>query len=423
GATGQVERSATLISHEDSKILLDYGVQLKRPPLFPLHVSPKELSAMTLSHAHLDHSGASPFLYVSGMMNAYMTSATLDLIDLLIRDFLKISGPDLPYEFIDFQTLRGKTTTVEYHQRIEVPSSPFTLELLDAGHVPGSSQIMVDVGSTRVLYTGDLNSYETHLQPAAETDYGDVDVVITESTYAGVIHPERERHEKDFVDKVGEVLEVGGIALIPTFALGRSQEILLILLERGFEGDIYMDGMALTATDILMQHPGFLKDASKLEKAMERVNKIFQWRQRRKVIKDPCAIISPAGMMGGGSSVFYMKKLRDDPRNAIFVVGFQSPGTPGRTLVEEKKAYIEGRRQRVKSEVYRYSFSSHIDQKGFKRLLKNIKGQPIVFVVHGNLPNQETLAELASKEIGLEAYAPRFGDEFEVSDSGVVRRG
>ncbi len=128
-------------------------------------------------------------------------------------------------------------------------------------------------------------------------------------------------------------------------------------------------------------------------------------------------------MMGGGSSVFYMKKLRDDPRNAIFVVGFQSPGTPGRTLVEEKKAYIEGRRQRVKSEVYRYSFSSHIDQKGFKRLLKNIKGQPIVFVVHGNLPNQETLAELASKEIGLEAYAPRFGDEFEVSDSGVVRRG
>ena len=108
------------------------------------------------------------------------------------------------------------------------------------------------------------------------------------------------------MDKVGEVLEEGGIALIPTFALGRSQEILLILLERGFEGDIYMDGMALTATDILMQHPGFLKDANKLEKAVERVNKIFQWRQRRKVIKDPSAIISPAGMLGGGSSVFYM---------------------------------------------------------------------------------------------------------------------
>lgn len=422
GAAGQVERSATLITVNGSKLLLDYGVQLKRPPLFPLHVSPRELSGIAVSHAHLDHSGATPFLYISGVMSAYTTPATMDLIDLLIKDFLKISGPDLPFEFVDLQTLESKAATMGYRERVEVPHSPFTIEFLNAGHVPGASQILVDTGSKRILYTGDINSYETHLQAPADFDYGDVDVVISESTYAGETHPERDKHEEDFAEKIRGVLEDGGIALIPTFAIGRSQEILLMLVDRGFDHEIFMDGMAVTASDILIRHPTFLRDAHKLERALRKVNKIYEWKQRRRVVRDPCVIIAPAGMLSGGAAVFYMRRIHDDPRSAIFVVGFQSPGTPGRTLVEEKRTFIRGKERRVRAEVHNYRFSSHIDHRGFEKMFKNIRVEPIVFVVHGDPQNLEALAGLVSEEIGLEAYVPRLGEEFEIGGSGVVGR-
>ncbi len=420
GGVGQVGRSAILVSDGGSNILLDYGVKTSKPPLFPLHVAPRDLSALIVSHAHLDHSGGTPYLYISGTMNAYMTPPTIDIIDLLIKDFLKLSGPSLPFEYLDLRSLESKTIPIEYHQKVDISGTPFTIELLNAGHIPGSSQVLVDLDSKRLLYTSDINGTETRLQPSAESDYGEIDVMICESTYAGTTHPAREEQEEKFVEKVEEVVEDGGVALIPAFAIGRSQEILMILTKHGFDGNIYMDGMAITATRIFMNHRDFLKNPQDLERALDRVNKVNNWKQRKRIINDPCAIIAPAGMLGGGSAVYYMSKVYDDVKNAIFVVGFQVPGTPGSTLIEEKKTYIRGRRLKVRAEVHNNVFSSHIDQRGFEDLFKNVEGEPTVFLVHGEPDKIKVLERFVSEEVGLEAKIPGLGDKFEIDNHSVV---
>lgn len=421
GGTGQVERSSVLVEGSESRILIDYGVKLSKPPIFPLHVAPRELDALLISHAHLDHSGGSPLLYVSGEMNCYLTSATLDFMDLLIKDFIKLSGQYIPYEYFDFQTLRNKSVLIDYGEEFSVKGE-FAVKALDAGHIPGSCQFLIDCG-LRILYTGDINNVETRLLKSMETEYGELDVIITESTYAGETHPSRRKQERKFVESVTEVVENKGVALIPAFAVGRSQEILLILHERGFKHTIYMDGMAVQASEICLRHPEYVKDAHKLEKALNRVEIVSKWRQRKKIVKEPCAIIAPAGMLGGGTVVFYLSKLYDDEKNAIFIVGYQVPGTPGKMLLEEGKAFIKGRIRKIKMRAERYHFSSHIDHSGFRRLFKGISGSPVFFIIHGESKSLKAMSDLLSKELGFEVQVPKLGEEFEVSGNRVVKRG
>jgi putative mRNA 3-end processing factor len=418
GGVDQIGRSAILVSSNGSNILLDYGVELKRPPLFPLPVAPRELDGLVLSHAHLDHTGSSPYLYISGAMNTFTTPPTIDQTDILVKDFLKLSGPMLPYEYLDLKTMEGKSIPLNYKEQVEVKNTPFTLQLLNAGHIPGSSQVLLETGSKRLLYTSDINSVESRLQPPADTDYGELDVLICESTYAGIYHPDRRENEKAFVEKVTEVVEGGGVAFIPTFAIARSQEIAMILVKNGFEENIYMDGMALTATKIFLNHSSFLKDPRGLEYAMERVTEVDNWKQRKRVVEKPCAIIAPAGMLGGGSAVYYMSRVYKDERNAIFIVGFQIPGTPGRALKEEGKAYIKGKKEKVLAEVHEYLFSSHIDQRGFEELFRSLKGQPKVFLVHGEKSNIKALHRFVEDEIGLEVIDPRLGETYDLDSSG-----
>ena len=414
GGVEQIGRSAILVSSNGSNILLDYGVELKKPPLFPLHVAPRELDALVLSHSHLDHTGRSPYLYISGNMETFTTPPTIDQVDILVKDFLKLSGPMLPYEYLDLRTLESKTIPLNYREEVELKGTPFTLQFLNAGHIPGSAQTLLEIGSKRLLYTSDINSVETRLQAPADMDYGELDVLICESTYAGIYHPDRRENEKAFVEKVREVVEGGGVAFIPTFAIARSQEIAMILVENGFKGDIYMDGMALTATKIFLDHKPFLKDPHSLEYAMKRVIEVVNWKQRKKVGEKPCAIISPAGMLGGGAAVYYMSKVYNKEKNAIFIVGFQIPGTPGRALKEERKAYIKGKKQKVLAEIYEYLFSSHIDQRGFEKLFKSLKGEPKVFLVHGEKSNIKFLHRFIEEEVGLEVIDPKLGETYDL---------
>ena len=222
GAARQVGRSAFLVTHKDSKILLDYGAMTTKVPGFPMHVPPKDIKAIVLSHAHLDHSGAAPLHFLSGNMKLHATPVTSELSNLLIQDFIKISGQYLPFEFLDLMAMNSNTVNHGYMEPFQV--GDFNIKFYDAGHIPGSAIIAVEAGNKRLIYTGDINGDETNLLAGSWKDLGEADMVITESTYATADHPGRAKVESEVRRLRERGCGEGGILLVPAFSVGRAQE-------------------------------------------------------------------------------------------------------------------------------------------------------------------------------------------------------
>ena len=215
GGAREVGRIAVAIKTERAQILLDYGVLFDHEPGFPMHVPPKELDAVILSHAHLDHSGAIPIFHIQEEKPLYGTQLTFDLSHLLLSDFIHLSGYYLPFEYIDLRSMMKSSVHLDYGEKQTV--GDITFQLLYAGHIPGSGQVLVETGGRRILYTGDFNTIDTRLLRGADREFGELDAIIIESTYANQDHTERRSIEEEFVECVTEVVENGGTALIPLF--------------------------------------------------------------------------------------------------------------------------------------------------------------------------------------------------------------
>jgi putative mRNA 3-end processing factor len=266
---------------------------------------------------------------------------------------------------------------------VEEQIGDIKFQLLNAGHTPGSAQILVEAEGKRLLYTGDFNIIDTKLLPAAKMEYNDLDAVIIESTYADEDHTERLELEKNFVQEVTDTVERGGTVLIPAFGVGRSQEIACVLAAHHPEYPIVMDGMAREASRIMLSYKEFLKDPRTFTDAMRSVDWVEGWRDRRKAMKTPGVIISPAGMLKGGPAVFYLSKIGKRANNAVFLVSYQIPGTPGKELLEKGVCLIDGKIRKIKARVAHFDFSSHCGASELKEALRGLGGKPKVFVVHG----------------------------------------
>lgn len=412
GAARQVGRSAFLVTHGNSGILLDYGAMTTKEPGFPMHVQPKSVNGLILSHAHLDHSGAAPMFFLGNKMKLHCTPVTAELSSLLIEDFIKISGPYLPFEFLDLMAMTKSTQDHHYMEPFQV--GDFTIQFYDAGHIPGSAIISVEAGSKRLIYTGDVNGSETNLLKPSWKALGEANLVITESTYATMDHPARQEVEKSFVDFATDVVERGGVLLTPAFSVGRAQELAMVLFKHGFRHPVAMDGMALKVNEILMRYQEYVKDASAFRRTFENVEEIVSWSRRRTFIREPGVIISPAGMLVGGASVFYNQQLSLKEKNGIAIVSYQVPGTAGRTLIDKGLTLINGKPTKVKAEVRRFDFSSHSGKSILEGDLKSVGGSPKFMTVHGEEESCVKLAEELHTQLGAEALAPRVGEEYEV---------
>ncbi|MGQ9468908.1 MAG: MBL fold metallo-hydrolase [Nitrososphaerales archaeon] len=410
GATREVGRSGFLVKSMDCKVLLDFGVQLIREPAFPMHVQPKDLDGILLSHAHLDHSGAIPLFFISGSVKLYATDLTLELTRLLIEDFLRISSFYLPFEYIDLLSMMKSSHKIKLNEKVNIKG--FDATFLDASHVPGATSILLESDGERLLYTGDMNARGSLLLREAETNFGELDAVITESTYAMSDHPKSEDVEREFIEFAKEVVERGGTLLIPAFSVGRAQEMACVLKKHNFPHLVAMDGMALKVNEILFRYQEYLKDPSLFRKSMENIEFITSWSQRKRMVKTPSVIISPAGMLVGGAAAFYNSEVSKKPKNAIAIVSYQIPGTPGRTLLEKRVAIINGKPKRVKAEVRTFDFSSHGGRKELFEMFKKIKGSPKVYTVHGEKESCIKFAEELRNEFGLDAVAPKTGDTY-----------
>ena len=413
GGAREVGRIGVTVKSEKTKVVLDYGVMLDHEPGFPMHIPPKELDAVILTHSHLDHSGAIPIFYINDKKPLYTNQLNLELTQILIQDFIHLSSYYLPFEYLELKSMMRNNNHLDFG--VEEPIGDMKLKLFNAGHTPGSAQVLLEADGKRILYTGDFNMEDSKLLTGATMDYKDLDAIVIESTYANADHTLRPELEKRFVDAATDIVEKGGTVLVPAFGVGRAQEIATVLSANHFEYPIVLDGMAREASRIIMNNKEFLRDPKIFVNAMQSVEWVEGWSDRRRALKDPAVIISPAGMLKGGPSQFYMSKVAKKPNNAVFLVSYQIIGTPGRQLMDKGVTTIDGKVRKLKAHFQHFDFSSHCGASHLKEALRKVAdSKPKVFVVHGAEGNCELLANWAKTELGLDAVAPRTGETYQI---------
>jgi putative mRNA 3-end processing factor len=413
GAAKEVGRSAFLVSNENSNILMDYGVLLKKEPQFPLHVKPKDLHAVVLSHAHLDHSGFLPSLFLSSSKFPVLsTNPTIELSQLLIEDMIKISGFYLPFENIDLDRMLKSHKNLQYREPYSINETNITL--YESGHVLGGSTIVVENKGKRIFYTGDINTRGSKILRPADLDIDEIHLMIIESTYSQTNQIPRLQSEKELLEFAYKIIDNGGTLFVPAFSVERAQEIACVFKAYKFPHKIVMDGMALKVNEIMLKYPEYIRDPIVFKKYIEEVEWIRDWKSRRRLIKEPCVIISPAGMLVGGSAIFYMQNIMMSDKNGIALVSYQGENTPGRMLLEKGTFKINGKIKKCLAEVKQFEFSGHNSRDELFEILDSIKGNPKVLTVHGDGNACIKFAEEIREKYGFDAIAPNSGDIFKV---------
>jgi putative mRNA 3-end processing factor len=338
---------------------------------------------------------------------------------LLARDTIKLRGGtyDCPFTEVGVNRLSQVTEHHGYGEPFE--AAGYEVTFFDAGHIPGSAHVLVsdggvgnssggrtesEDGETRLLYTGDFATEDQRLVPGT-TARPEADAVITESTYADVERDPRERIEERFVQRLQRTVRGGGTVVVPAFAIGRTQEVLLACAAHGI--DCYVDGMGVEVTRILRRHPEFVRDADALGRAAANARVVDGGDgQRRRIARQPTVIVTTSGMLHGGPAMTYVPEIRDHPGNLVALVGHQVEGSPGRELLESGRAELDGRVMPVSAQVEVFDFSAHADRSGLLSVLDSYRDAEVL-VNHGD--RCETFAaEL--REAGYDAVAPELGE-------------
>jgi len=415
GGCNEVGRSSFLLDFGE-KIVLDRGVKFgPSGSEYPLPVE-TNLDAVVISHAHLDHSGALPDLFVNSNVLSYMTEPTLELSKILWFDTLKIAG--LESESISFskdeiEEISRYTFPVEYRRVLHITKS-CSMQFFDAGHILGSAMPKLSIGEKSFLYTGDFKVEDTRLFKGADLDVGKVDYLAIESTYGDRNHPPRKECEKIFVEEVRATLDSGGTVLVPAFAVGRSQEIIDVLHEYKINAPVYLDGMGQRVASATLRFPNYLKDPRFLKKALDETIWVKNNADRKRALNNPGVIVTTAGMLQGGPAMNYLKHIYKDEKSNVFLTGYQVEGTPGRILMETGRINIDGRNYDVKGKVEKFDFSAHASQQEMMKAISKW-GPEKVLLVHGDPEVIKVFKKKIEEETGIETLVPEAGKKIELS--------
>ncbi len=442
GGVQEVGRSAILVQTRESSILLDCGINpgASKPfEAFPRLDHPAfeidSLDAVVISHAHLDHCGLVPFLFKYGYDGPiYCSAPTSSLMTLLQLDYLDVAskqGIIPPYDQKDVRECVLHTIPLRYGVVTDI-APDIRLTLHNAGHILGSSIIHLHIGEGlhNIVYTGDYKYAKTMLLEAATAEFPRVETVITESTYGGPddIMPSRVEAEERLVKIVNETLERKGKVLIPVPAVGRAQEIMLVLdgyMKRGLmkEAPVFIEGMISEATAIHTAYPEYLGREVRNSILHEEVNPfesdyftvVEHPSVRQDVIEgEPCIIMATSGMLEGGPVIEYFKGLAEDERNVIVFVSYQIEGTLGRRVQkgvnEVAMMDSEGKMSVVKVKMRVESiegFSGHSDRRQIINYITHLKPRPErVIVCHGEKAKIASLSSFIQKRCGIPTAAP-----------------
>ena len=378
-------------------LLMDYGLLPSNPPQYPMESPP--VDALLLSHAHLDHSGMAPWLTSRYDTEVFGTPPTLEVADLLLEDSLKIAdneGYRIAYDESDVAGARKAFRPLQFGDSLDFGGVEVIAH--SAGHIPGATMYEVNVEKT-VLFSGDLHTLTSDLVVGARSVK--CDILVLESTYAGRQHPPREMVQKDFLRKIREVNERGGLAIIPAFAVGRTQDIILTLARGNF--DAHLGGMGKTVTSMYLNHHRYVRSVRKLSDAMSRM-KVVSGRRGFEAAVRGDAIVTTSGMLDGGPVLRIIERLREDQRSAILLTGYQVDGTNGRRLLDEGVIDLYGVDVRPRCELQKFDFSSHAGHDDLVRFVKQCDPEKVV-LMHGD--NRQALADALE---GRECILPQEGE-------------
>jgi len=399
GGSNEVGSLAMTLETDGMCILFEYGISPGKPPTYPLPPPPVDLTLLT--HAHLDHSGMIPWLCSREDSAVLATELTNKISKLLFRDSVKIAkmdGYSLPFDQADVKEAEHSFVGVAPSQKKEIGENN-EVRFHSAGHIPGSLMFEL-VGSKKILFTGDMNVIDTRLVKGVKPV--SCDILFLEGTYAGREHPNREELEKQFLDKVDEVVSRGGIAVVPTFAVARSQEVALVLKNSGY--NVWFDGMGKKVSKIFLKYPNSLRSAEELKKAVNKVNFVHSDHGRKLALKSE-VILTSSGMMDGGPVLWYMKHLKSDPKSAVLLTGYQIEGTNARLLRNNRKLNFYGVTENIECEVGYFDFSAHAGHSELIKFARQCNPEKIV-LFHSD--NREALVE-PLKDFA-EVYTPNNGE-------------
>ncbi|NEM91689.1 MBL fold metallo-hydrolase RNA specificity domain-containing protein [Galbitalea soli] len=441
GATDTVTGSRYLLQAGGRRIMIDCGLfqgykQLRERNRLPLPVDPGSIDAVILTHAHLDHSGYLPALVREGFRGRiHSTPETAQLCGLILPDSARLleeaaqfsrrhgsrhAEPKPLYTEADAEAALARFTTHEFDVPVELGGG-VTVTFVRAGHILGAAQLMLRVGETTLWFTGDLGRQDDPLMRAPEPPRA-IDVLVTESTYGNRSHAHTDP-EAELGEIVRRVIGRGGVLLLPAFAVGRTESLLLHLSRLKEKGlippvPVYINSpMAASATEIYGEHPEEFRVSPGDFERMSTLAKVVHTVDESKLLNlrgGPMIILSASGMLEGGRILHHLMAYGSDPRNGIALTGFQAGGTRGAALQRgERTLRIYGRDIPIEAEVVSIeSLSAHADADGILAWMRGAPRPPRqVYITHGEPDAADTLRARIKRELGWEARVPGYLEE------------
>ena len=426
GGAMEVGGSCIFLRTESYGILMDSGIRQggKKDPLpdFRMLQEMGGVDAILISHAHMDHIGALPLIsraYPDARI--YMTPMTMDLTRVLLLDSLKIMTrreEEIPiYSETEVSAMMDRITPLHYEVEWEIlPEIRVTLYL--AGHIAGAACICLQTPEGTVFYSGDFASFAQQTIEGLRIRRLRPDLCITEATYGNRLHANRQVEENRLIRLTQEALAGGGKVLIPCFALGRAQEVILLLRKAIRDGvlpkvPVYVDGMVREICRVFRLHPTYLQ--GKLARAIQKGNDPFYSDEIQPVSPaedreallekpGPAVFVASSGMLTGGPSVIYAKKIAMMENGLILITGYQDEEAPGRALLslaepadqDDKVLSLDGQSIPVRARVEQVGLSAHADQQEILNLISALSPRD-VFLVHGD---PDSIGDLAARVTG-----------------------
>jgi len=404
GGSDKIGSTAMLLESNVSKFIFEYGITPSAPPGYPLEAPPVDY--ILLTHAHLDHSGLIPLLTRQYHAQFFTSQMTYMLSQILLRDNIKIcelEGYPLMYSKADIRNMDENLHQTEMDSKFNLKNHKLLVH--SAGHIPGATMFELRLeNGLKLLFTGDINTIDTRLVNGITGKK--CDILVMEATYAGRNHKLRQKIEYEFIEKIKDVIARAGKVIIPAFAVGRTQEILLVLADLDF--DIWLDGLGIEVTKLFLKEPRFIKDEKKLRKIYENVNKVRTKARRKKALAGDI-ILTTSGMLDGGPVLRYIKEFNDNSKNALLLTGYQVEGSNGRLLLDKKVINMNGVIEKINLDVEYYDFSAHAGHNELIRFAHKCNPEHII-LYHGE--NRELLEKELSKKFEVHLPTNNMGVEF-----------